>query len=202
MKLRVLLLAVLSLSASARPAVAAECDTWWKEMRASLLAFRELHFSGSIPGVSTQMMEMKVVETPVDKGPEAFDVKTKTDIRGLPIQIPGLGDHATTFTHTKFCAEFDKKDPELTIDGQSPGAATARIFNGKPGKIEKVTTPAGKFDAEYYTFAVKTKKNGKPGHMKMWVAKLHGHRIPVRTIVQVAELPATFDVQLTKAVRR
>ena len=181
---------------------AADCDGWWKEMRTSMLAFREMHFTGTLPGVSADVISMKVVEMPIDKGADAFDVKTKTDVRGLPLKIPGLDDHLVTFNRTKFCAEMEKKDPEVTIDGQSPGAATARIFSGKPGKSEKVKVPAGTFDAEYYNFAVKSKKDAKSGKMKVWVAKINGHRIPVRTIVELAEMPATFDVQLTKAVKR
>jgi hypothetical protein len=184
------------------PVFAAECDTHWKEVRASMLAFKELHFVGTIPGMPAGTMEMTVVERPVDKGPEAFDVKTNTDVKGLPMKLPGLGEHTSPFTKKKFCTELESKETNVTFDHQSPGAFMAEIFRGKPAKREKIQIPAGTFDADFYETNMRTKDGKHSGIVKFWVAKIDGHRMPVRTQVATPDAPVTFDVQLKKAVKR
>jgi hypothetical protein len=184
------------------PAIASDCDARWKELRASLLAFRELQFLGTVPAMPTGAIEMTVVEKAVDRGPDALDVETQTALKGFPVKVKGLGDHTSRFTREKFCAETARPDGAITMDGQSPGALLAQVFRSDGGKPERVKTPAGSFDARYFESKVRTKHDGKEGLVKIWVAKLHGHRMPVRTLVQYEGIPMTFDVQLTRAVLR
>lgn len=180
---------------------AADCDPHWKELRASMLAFKELHFVGTVPGLPPGAIQMNVVEKASDAGADAIDVATKTELVGIPMKIPGLGDHTSRFTRAKFCTELARKDGGLTVDGQSPGAVMAEVFRGKPSRTEKVKVPAGEYAAGFYDVAIQTKQ-GKNGRMKFWVASVNGHRIPIRTVAQIDEMPMTFDVQLTKVVKR
>jgi len=193
---------MLLLSALPFAAFGADCDANWKDLRSSLLGFKELHFIGTIPGMPAGAIEMTVVEKPVDKGPEAIDVATKVELKGLPIKLPGMDNHTSHFTKSKFCQDVAKQDGEISLDGQSPGAVMAQVFRGKPKRVEKVKVPAGTFNADYYEVKYQTKKAGKGGNIQMWLTKIDGHRVPVRTVVAIAESPMPFDIQLKKAVKR